>query len=192
MSKTGFWRDLFKAGRKQKRRVKLEDSSYADLTDTQACRFEELSNPGHGDAVQPTVAYALADAAERMGIDEQRLLEQSAQGIVRLYIAASGLTGHWQHSPAGRDRSSAPAQTLEGGFLALDAAACDELCRLGSTDVSILEREGRAAGVTSDDRVASDDGVAGRESPPAYFRLEEPCWVRRHAVVLLPPLPTKR
>ncbi len=186
MSKTGFWRDLFKAGRKQKRRVKLEDSSYADLTDTQACRFEELSNPGHADAPQRTVGYALADAAERMGIDEQRLLEQSAQGIVRLYIAASGLTGRWQHSPAGRDRPGAPAQTLEGGFLALDVAACEELHRLGSTDVSILERRDHAAGP------AADDGVGGRESPPAYFRLEEPCWVRRHAVVLLPPLLTKR
>ena len=181
MAKTGFWNDLFKAGRKQKHRVKLEDSSYTDLTDTQAYRFEELSHPQPGGAVPGAGGYPLEDAARRLGVDPGRLLEQAAQGSVHLYVAATGLTGRWQRSPTGRDPSQSQPQTLDAGFLALGAAACDELCRLGSTDVSILERRDR-----------NDAPAGSRESAAVYFRLEEPCWVYPRNIVLLPPLPGNR
>ncbi len=178
MAKTGFWKDLFKAGGKQKHRVRLEDRSYTDLTDTQAYRFEELSNPQPGDTTLGAGGYSLDDAARQLGVDPERLLEQAAQGLVHLYLAATGLTGRWQRSPTDRDPSESSTQTLEAGFLALGAAACDELCRLGSTDVSILERRDAPAG--------------SPESAAVYFRLEEPCWVYPRNVVLLPPLPGKR
>ena len=182
MAKTGFWKDLFKAGRKQTHRVRLEDSSYTDLTDTQAYRFEELSNPQPGDAAPGTGGYSLEDAAKHLEIAPERLLEQAAQGLVHLYVAATGLTGRWQRSPAGReDPSAASTQTLDAGFLALGTAACDELCRLGSTDVSILER-----------RDPGDAPAGSPQSAAVYFRLEEPCWVYPRSVVLLPPLPRKR
>ena len=178
MAKTGFWKDLFKAGRKQKHRVRLEDSSYTDLTDTQAYRFEELSHPQLGDMILGAGGYSLDDAARHLGVDPERLLEQAARGLVHLYVAATGLTGRWQRSPADWDPSESSTQTLDAGFLALGAAACDELCRLGSTDVSILERRDRG------------DAPAGSpESAAVYFRLEEPCWVYPRSVVLLPPLP---
>ena len=181
MAKTGFWKDLFKAGRKQKHRVKLEDSSYTDLTDTQAYRFEELSHPQPGGAVPGPGGYPLDDAARRLGVDPEGLLEQAAQGLVHLYVAATGLTGRWQRSPTGRDPSQSQPQTLDAGFLALGATACDELRRLGSTDVSILERRDR-----------NDAPAGSRELAAVYFRLEEPCWVYPRNIVLLPPLPGNR
>ena len=180
MARTGFWKDLFKAG-KQKHRVRLKDSTYTDLTDTQAYRFEELSNPQPGDAAAGAGGYPLEDAARHLGVDPEHLLQQAAQGLVHLYVAATGLTGRWQRSPAGRDPSAASAQTLDAGFLALGAAACDELSRLGSTDVSVLER-----------RNPGDARAGSPGSAAVYFRLEEPCWVYPRNVVLLPPLPGKR
>ena len=39
-----FWRGVFKAGKKRKLRVEVEGSGHADMTVTQAYRFEQLSD----------------------------------------------------------------------------------------------------------------------------------------------------
>ena len=38
-----FWRGIFKGGKKRKLRVEVEGSGHADMTVTQAYRFEQLS-----------------------------------------------------------------------------------------------------------------------------------------------------
>ena len=44
MAGSDFWRRVFKAGRKRKLRVEVEGSGHADMTVTQAYRFEQLSD----------------------------------------------------------------------------------------------------------------------------------------------------
>ncbi len=63
-----FWRGLFKAGKKRKLRVEVEGSGHADMTVTQAYRFEQLSDKSppapEAQAADPGSARSRREAAD--------------------------------------------------------------------------------------------------------------------------------
>ena len=165
----------------------------ARMTETQSYRFSELN--GQREAESQTAAnnpleesrYGIEDAAFRLFISEEQLLRMAADGSVRLYTDAAGLTGQWQRGD-GADAVKSSFRPLKSGFLALSTESCHELMETGITSVSALDFCSNAdPAATNVDRDTLETLQAWGQGHKRFF-LQQPILVDRDKVVLMAPL----
>ncbi len=143
MSRIGRWKDVFGKSEKPKMTVRTRDS-FEELTDTQAYRFEELTNTSDGVRLWENEnpfdqsRYSLGDAAFRLMTTELDVLGRAASGAINLFVPVDGLAGRWQYlAPDGRATTSS-GMVLRSGYLALTIVACEKLAELDNIEVGML------------------------------------------------------
>lgn len=165
-----------------------------EMTDTQAYRFAELS---HGDAKAARAAngnpfeqsrYSLEEAAFRLMLSEDEILERAASGAIGLYVRVAGLEGRWRRLDENGDAMASSARTLQGGYLALTASSCREFALNDAIKVSIVELPDQPvpAALELDGETLQELSAWGRGKK--CFFLDRPHSVTRADVVLLAPL----
>lgn len=168
------------------------DGAKVDMTNTQAYRFEELQKtretlaPSSGGSVFDAPRYSLEDAAFRLMVDEQSLLQKAAAGNLRLYVDISGIAGQWRSYGAdGKAMESAPL-SMQSGFLALPVKSCTALLENGSAEVTVLEY---VAGSDSLDLHADVHAIfASWGQGNRFFCLTSPTRIKASDVFLMAPL----
>ena len=191
MSKAGLWKNIF--GQKEKVSVSVEGKTET-MTRTQSLRFNELQEtreplvPAKYTNPLESSRYSLADAAFRLMLSENELLQKAADGQLRCYIDAAGLTGRWRkRAPNGEVTQSQPC-TIATGLLRLRSRACQELEVNGHAEVTALdycEKAGSADARLDDDTLMS---LFGWGQGDKQFFPEKPLFISRDLVILLPPL----
>lgn len=191
MSRANQWRKIFGHTEKQKVRVgaKLEE-----LTDTQAYRFEELTHANAGDSKTANgnpleqSRYSLDEAAFRLMISEEDVLQRAVSGAIALFTGVAGFTGRWRRVASNGSAVESSVLTLRSGYLALTVGACRELIRHGATSVSILEFPNLSDPATAelDDETLTVLSAWGKQKKS--FCVSEPQRVDRSRIVLLAPL----
>jgi len=143
VSKASRWKKIFGLAKKPTITVQVGDKA-EDMTDTQAYRFEELTQTS---AQELQVAggnplaqsrYSLEDTAFRLMTDEADILQRAAGGSIRLYANAAGLAGRWRRLDGDGGTIESSLRTLRSGYLELTIPACKELALRGGTNVMIL------------------------------------------------------
>lgn len=192
MLKIAQWKKIL--GHSEKQKVLVEVSGKAEvMTDTQSYRFEELTSTR--DAEKSVTErnplddpqYKLKDAAFRLMITEDELLQKAAAGSIFLYIDTAGLQGHWQRRNADGKIHESGMKVSKSGLLALDQKTCKELAASGSAQVSILHFRPRSdlSMLNIDpDTLATLIAWGGNRQ----FCLQDPMRISRDEVLLLPPL----
>lgn len=193
MSRVGQWKRIL--GRSAKPQVPvLVDGKTAIMTDTQAYRFEELTDTGS--RRQPAAnlnpleqsTYSLEDAAFRLMTTEADILERAASGSIRLYSNVEGLAGHWRRADASNVATESSLRTLRSGYLALPKGLCKELPQNSGVDVTAFEFPELAdmSVLNIDHTTLQELSVWGTEKK--YFCPAGPHRVERSDIVLLAPL----
>ncbi len=193
MAKTGSWMKILGNTGKQKVLVRVGEKM-EQLTETQSYRFVELTkteaSKNDASSVNPLddLRYGLEDAAFRLMISEDELLQRAAAGTIRLYSDASGLTGRWQRGQVDIDAVRSSARLLKSGFLALSVDACAELANKGRARVTVFELPASAnpAGTNVDQETLQALSAWGHGNK--QFQPQEPVEIDRNDVVLLSPL----
>ena len=194
MSRAAQWKKILGYTKKPSVQVRVGER-LEHLTDTQAYRYENLVRRNGGG--QPRASgnpfeqsrYPLGDAAFRLMISEEAILQKAAAGSLYLFTSVAGVTGHWRRQVHGSSVDS-PEQTLRSGYLALTTNACRELVAQGGTNVStFLYPE-----LPDPSATGLDDEILGVLSTwrhdKKWFLAREPQWADRDSVVLLAPLVT--
>ena len=195
MSRVDQWKKLL--GRSAKPQVPvLVNGKTAIMTDTQAYRFEELTETGS--RKQPAInrnpleqsRYSLQDAAFRLMISEADVLRRAAAGLIRLYSSVEGLTGCWRRAEAINAAAESAPRTLRSGYLALTQPSCQELLQHAGVELSVLEFPDLpdTSSLDFDDGTIEELSVWG--SDKKYFYPVKPHRVEHSEIVLLAPLAT--
>ena len=197
MSKASQWREIFRYREKEKVTVRVGET-LEEMTHTQAHRFEELSNLAKRDSQgrpgRPPLdtTYTLAEAAVRLNISDDRLLQKAASGRINLYVNAAGLKGCWRRGMSGDDFDQLSVQTLRSGYLSLATGRCPDIAEYETISVSRLELRG-PLGFSSVElgrdiiEVMSSWGDHER-----IFFLVQPLCVDRNQILVVPPIPDLR
>jgi len=143
MSRIGRWKEVFGKSEKPKMTVRTRDS-FEELTDTQAYRFEELTNGSDGVRSSENEnpfdqsRYSLGDVAFRLMTTELDVLGRAASGTIDLFVPVDGLAGRWRYlAPDGRATISS-GMVLRSGYLALTIGACEKLAEFDNIEVEML------------------------------------------------------
>ena len=164
-----------------------------EMTDTQAYRFAELSQ---GDAETPKASksnpfeqsrYSLEEAAFRLMVNEDEILQRAAAGMIGLYIEVAGLEGCWRRLDDNGDSMESSVRMLKGGYLALTAFSCRELTLTDGIRVLVAELPELPvpSALELDGETMQELSAWGRGKK--CFCLSEPKTVGRKDVVLLAP-----
>lgn len=180
-------------GLTDKERVSVQiDGAKVDMTDTQAYRFEQLQKaretlaPPSGGSVFDASRYSLEDAAFRLMVDEQSLLQKAATGDLRLYLDIAGIAGQWRSYGANGNAMESARLSMQSGFLALPVKSCTALLEHGSAEVSVLEY---VAGSESLDLHADVHAIfASWGQGNRFFCLTSPRRIKASDVYLMAPL----
>lgn len=189
MSKLSQWKKILGHSTKPKVAVQVAGKS-EQMTQTQSYRFEELAaKRGDADASLDNnplseSSYTLGDAAFRLMLSEDELLQRAAAGSVYLYVETSGLSGRWRCRAADGSVVMSSSQTLGSGLLALGCAACRDLADAETAQVTALCSTPQTHGAPPDAWI----GEGKRGGEPDLFLLADPLLVSRDGVALLPPL----
>lgn len=132
--------------------------------------------------------YALAEAAFRLMLSEDEILKKAANGRMRLYIDAAGVSGKWRRrAPDGRIGESL-VRTMPSGYLRLRRRACQELADTGQATVKTLEM----CSVVGHEQANIQEELLvdlwGWGPGDKQFFPEPPIVVDKHMLILLPPL----
>ena len=166
----------------------------AEMTDTQAYRFAELSQ---GDAElqqEPEgnpfeqLRYSLEEAAFRLMIDEDEILRRAASGTIGLYVNAAGFEGRWRRLDASGNVRESSMRTLRCGYLALTELSCRDLASNDNTRILLAELPASPvdAGLELDGETLQELSAWGGEKK--CFCLHETRTVSRSDIALLAPL----
>lgn len=191
MTKISVWKNIF--GHREK--VAVEVSGKTELlTNTQSFRFSEISKT-RGSSTRPfyrnpleDACYHLKDAAFRLMISEDEVLEKAALGNLHLYVDVAGMSGHWCRCDQEGNVSQSSVTTIRSGRLKLRAKACTDLAKHGRAIVRTLDLcrscDSSQAGI---DENTLENLRAWGPGEKQFFPLH-PLTVERDMVVLLPPL----
>ena len=191
MSKIGRWKNIF--GHREKVAVKVGAKTEM-LTDTQSFRFSEINQtrdaplrPAYRNPLEDT-RYELDDAAFRLMISVDEVLERAAAGGLRLYVDVAGKSGHWARRDLEGNVSQSSVSTIRSGLLKLRSRACSDLAKHGRAVVRTLDLC-RTNGLTT--AGLDDDTLANLRAwgpgDKQFFPLH-PLTIERDTVILLPPL----
>ena len=191
MSKIGLWKNIF--GHREKVAVKVGAKTEL-LTDTQSYRFNEISETR--DAPLPAAyhnpledtRYTLEDAAFRLMITADEVLQRAAAGGLHLYVDVAGQSGHWARRDLEGNVSQSSVSTIRSGLLKLRSKACRDLARHGRAIVRTLDlcrTNGLTAAGLDGDTLANLR--AWGPGDKQFFPLH-PLTVEHDSVILLPPL----
>ena len=192
MPKDSGWKKIF-GSRKPTVPVRVGDKA-EEMTETQAYRFDELTQAGRQDA-RPVSdnpldqsRYSLADAAFRLMTDEADLLQRAAANSIKLYTDVSGLAGRWRRIDGSGDAMESSLRTLRSGYLKLSTLSCLDLASIGSTNVSVFELPDifDPSTLELDAETLQELSAWGREKK--CFCVPEPKRVSTDEVILLAPL----
>ncbi|MCG8369728.1 MAG: hypothetical protein MJA32_04340 [Proteobacteria bacterium] len=197
MSRSVQWRKIFGFSKKPTVKVRLGDR-LEKLTDTQAYRFEELNQKNTGgrpaESRNPFEAsrYSLEDAAFRLMVGDEAILQMAASGSVDLYTSVAGLVGCWRQEAIDGSVVDSPEVTLRSGYLALTLDGCRDLARRGQARVSRFEFKR-----LPDPSVTELDGetlavLSTWDGDEVSFVAREPRTVEQDDTVLLAPLPARK
>lgn len=192
MLKIAQWKKIL--GHSEKQKVLVEVSGKAEvMTDTQSYRFEELTSTRDTEKVAADrnplddPQYKLQDAAFRLMITEDELLQKAAAGSIFLYVDTAGLQGHWRRRNAAGEIHQSELKVSKSGLLALDQKTCKELAATGTAQVSTLHFRPRSdLSMLNIDQETLATLIAWGGN--RQFCLQDPMQIGREEVLLLPPL----
>ncbi len=190
---TAKWQRLFGKDRKPRVQVRLGDR-VEKLTSTQAHRFEDLlksnapSRPTEPSNPFDQSKYSIEEAAFRLMVEDEAILQLAASGSVDLYTSVAGLSGHWQQQAADGSVIDSPDVTLRSGLLALTRDACRRLAAHGRTRAASFEfkRLADPSATELDDETLS--ALSMWKENRVRFLAHEPRPVEASQIVLLAPL----
>lgn len=191
MSKAGTWKGLF--GHKEKVLVDI-GGELQEMTDTQSYRFGELEKsrrerelPAQQNPLDEA-RYSLKSAAFRLMTSEDDVLEKAIAGRFRVYVDASGLSGHWRRRDSEGNVSQSGLATIRDGLLRLRHRSLVEVKEKGRATVKALDYCEIAA--DTDQRLDPEtlDNLHAWGPGDKQFFLTEPTIVDRGQLLLLPPL----
>jgi len=165
-----------------------------EMTDTQAYRFAELSQ-GDTEASQAPSGnpfeqsrYSLAEAAFRLMLSEDEILERAAAGAIGLYVGVAGFEGCWRRLDENGGAMESSVRTLRRGYLRLAASSCRAFAQKHHVDVSIAElpKSPVPPALDIDSETLQELSAWGGEKK--CFFLRAPRRIGRDALVLLAPL----
>ena len=192
MPKDSRWKKIF-GSRKPTVPVRVGDKA-AEMTETQAYRFDELTQSGQQDA-RPVndnpldqSRYSLADAAFRLMTDETDLLQRAAANSIKLYTDVSGLAGRWRRIDGSGDAMESSLRTLRSGYLKLGTLSCLDLAAIGSTIVSVFELPDISDPSTLELDAETLLELSAWGSEKKCFCVHEPKRVSTDEIILLAPL----
>ena len=192
MLKIARWKKIL--GHSEKQKVLVEVSGKTEvMTDTQSYRFEELTSSRDTEKVAADrnplddPHYKLQDAAFRLMITEDELLQKAAAGSIFLYVDSAGLQGHWRRRNAAGEIHESALKVSKSGLLALDQKTCKELATSGKAQVSSLHFRPRSdLSILNFDQETLATLIAWGGN--RQFCLQDPMQISRDEVLLLPPL----
>ena len=190
MSKIGLWKNIF--GYREKVAVEVGGKTEL-LTNTQSFRFSEIneardapSRPSYRNPLEDA-CYRLKDAAFRLMISEDEVLEKAALGSLHLYVDVAGMSGHWCRRDQEGNVSQSSVTTIRSGRLMLRSKACADLAKHGRAIIRALDlgksNDLSQAGI--DENTLANLRAWG-PGEKQFFPLH-PLTVERGMVVLLPP-----
>ncbi len=186
MAKARFWKNVL--GQKEEAPVKEKvpvriGGSTEMLTSTQKYRFEELS-----DRVPVVESHdSLEDAARRLDVTPNQVLERAANGDLALFVDMAGKTGTWERRDADGSISQSSTTVIGSGLLKLRMESCKDLVRNGTAIVCALdycdETDPGAIGLDAETQLQLSAWGPGRKR----FSPLDPLTVERDMLVLVPP-----
>lgn len=191
MRKAGLWQSLF--GQKEKVVVDVGGESHA-MTHTQKFRFEELresqrqlDSRAYKNPLEDS-RYGLDDAAFRLMLSPDEVLDKAIAGKYRVYVDASDVTGTWRRREPSGTVSQSRLATIRSGLLRLRRKSLEALRRSDAVQVGVLDYCPRAA--KTDQRLDCDSlaNLEGWGPGDKQFFPVAPMVVERSRLVLLPPL----
>ncbi len=191
MSKVSQWQKILGRTAKPKSPVLVGGKS-AEMTDTQAYRFSELKT-SNGQVSQAANAdpfgqskCSLEEAAFRLMISEDDVLQRAAAGSINLYTSATGLAGRWRRVDENGQVIESSSRILRSGYLALTVHSCRELTLSKGVNVLVFEMPIHAdtSPLNFDAETLQELSAWGSEKK--CFCVREPHWVDHDSIVLLP------
>jgi hypothetical protein len=189
MSRISMWKNIF--GHREKVAVEV-DGKIELLTDTQSFRFSEISEmrdissrQSYRNPLEDT-CYRLEDAAFRLMVSEDEVLEKAAGGDLHLYVNAAGMPGRWRRRDQEGNVSQSVVATVRSGMLMLRSKACADLSKHGRAIVRALDlgRSNELSQAGIDENTLANLRAWG-PGEKQFFPLH-PLRVERDMVVLLP------
>lgn len=193
MPKVSRWKQLFGSSKKPEVTVQVGGTP-EKMTDTQAYRFDELTQSGSLDTravkrdVDGPARYSLEDAAFRLMTSEADVLQRAVAGSIRFYIDATGLAGHWRRFDDNGVPIESSPRVLQSGFLGLTELSCKELALRDGTSVLVFEFPDVDDASVLDFEVTTLQELTAWGDGKKVFCVSEPRWVERNNIVLLAPL----
>jgi hypothetical protein len=166
----------------------------AELTDTQAYRFDELTHTDKRTSQTVPVnpieqpRYSLEDAAFRLMTSESVILQRATSGSIKLYASAAGLAGRWRRLDGNGNSMESSLRTLRSGYLGLTALSCKELELHGGAKVLVFEFPDNPDLSALDLDFETQQELSAWGTEKKCFCVSEPHWVDSDGVVLLAPL----
>lgn len=191
MPKAGLLKSIF--GQKEKVVVDVGGESHA-MTHTQKFRFEELresqrelDSRTYRNPLEDR-RYTLDDAAFRLMLSPDELLDKAIAGKYRVYVDASGATGTWRRREPNGAVTQSEVGTIRSGVLRLRKKSLHVLKDASSTQVAVLDYCDRAA--NTDERLDNHTfaNLQGWGPGDKQFFPIAPMVVDRGMLILLPPL----
>ncbi len=191
MPKAGLWKNIF--SQKEKVVVDVGGKPHA-MTHTQKFRFEELKESQrelNANAYKNPLEdsrYSMDDAAFRLMLSSDEILDKAIAGKYRVYVDASGVTGTWRRRELNGTVSQSEVGTIRSGVLRLRRKSLQALKDAESVQVSVLDYCTKAA--TTDERLDNFTlaNLQGWGPGDKQFFPVAPLVVDRSMLVLLPPL----
>ncbi len=191
MPKAGLFKSIF--GQKEKVVVDVGGTPHA-MTHTQKFRFEELKESQrelNANAYKNPLEdsrYSLDDAAFRLMLSPDEVLDKAIVGKYRVYVDVSDVTGEWRRRELNGTVSQSEASTIRSGILRLRRKSLQALKDGGSAQVRVLEYCTRAA--HTDQRLDNFTlaNLQGWGPGDKQFFPVTPMVVDRSMLLLLPPL----
>ncbi len=176
-------------------RVKVNvQGRIANMTRTQAFRFDQLTRSWEAETIaEPDnpferLRYSLQDAALETLQSEESVLHDAVVARRPLFVNAAGLIGRWRHAPQDGPAVYTGMITLDAGYLAVPAPACDQLVAGEPAIATVLELRIP----TNPDALGFDEAeladLCRRGPGQRAFCLAEPLVVERCALTLMAPL----
>lgn len=191
MPKASLWKSIF--GQKEKVVVDVGGTPH-EMTSTQKFRFEELRESQRqlkaASYMNPLddSSYSLDDAAIRLMLSPDELLEKAIAGRFRIYVDASGVTGNWRRREPNGKVSQSQLVTVRSGVLRLRSKSLRALQEAEIAQVKVLDYCASAA--QTEERLDNDTlaNIQGWGPGDKQFFPVAPMVVDRSKLLLLPPL----
>lgn len=164
------------------------------FTATQAIRLGSLADRHRNlDTETPANSieknrYSLEDAAFRLLVSEEQLLQEAVDGHRVLYVDASDATGRWMCRQTDEQVLQSGTQTLSCGFLAVLQKDVGAVARNGICGASLLELIPPPDLDALELPKATLSALSVWGDAKKVFRLEEPLQIDRTKLYFLAPL----